>query len=188
MSFVLPKIDANECNMLACRLTADLGFADIDCKENIRRTAEVGRLMVDAGVITLVYLISPFEQERRMARALFVPGDCIETFIDAPPHVLERRDPKGLYAKARKGLTKNFTGIDSPYERPVASDIVIDSTTSLIEQAAHTIETFLRHQWVWEQPLHQQRASTMKTLVVVQVGFNGVAASNKTSTSSYQYA
>lgn len=129
-------------------LTADLGFADSDRKENIRRTAEVGRLMVDAGVITLVCLISPFEQERRMARALFAAGDFIEIFIDAPLDVLERRDPKGLYAKARKGLIKNFTGIDSPYERPVAPDIVIDSANASIEQAARTIETFLRRQRV----------------------------------------
>ncbi|PMY64074.1 adenylyl-sulfate kinase [Pseudomonas sp. FW305-25] len=126
-------------------LTADLGFADDDRKENIRRTAEVGKLMVDAGVITLVCLISPFEQERRMARALFDPSDFIEIFIDAPLHVLERRDPKGLYAKARKGLIKNFTGIDSPYERPVSPDIVIDSATSSVEQAAHTIEAFLQN-------------------------------------------
>ncbi|WP_243787259.1 adenylyl-sulfate kinase [Pseudomonas amygdali] len=130
-------------------LTADLGFADSDRKENIRRTAEVGKLMVDAGVITMVCLISPFEQERRMARALFAPGDFIEIFIDAPLHVLERRDPKGLYARARKGLIKNFTGIDSPYERPVAPDIVIDSTTSSIEQAARTIEIFLSRKRVW---------------------------------------
>nr|WP_329605965.1 MULTISPECIES: adenylyl-sulfate kinase [unclassified Pseudomonas] len=70
-------------------------------------------------------------------------------FIDAPLHVLELRDPKGLYAKARKGLIKNFTGIDSPYERPEAPEIVIDSTTSSIEQAAHTIESFLKRQRVW---------------------------------------
>ncbi|NMX69500.1 adenylyl-sulfate kinase [Pseudomonas sp. WS 5111] len=130
-------------------LTADLGFADSDRKENIRRTAEVGRLMVDAGVITLVCLISPFEQERRMARALFAPGDFIEIFIDAPLPVLEQRDPKGLYAKARKGLIKHFTGIDSPYERPVAPDIVIDSANTSIEHAAHTIETFVLRQRLW---------------------------------------
>lgn len=126
-------------------LTADLGFADDDRKENIRRTAEAGRLMVDAGVITLVCLISPFEQERRMARALFAPEDFIEIFIDAPLAVLERRDPKGLYAKARKGLIKNFTGIDSPYERPLSPDILIDSATTSVEQAAHTIEAFLHN-------------------------------------------
>lgn len=130
-------------------LTADLGFADDDRKENIRRTAEVGRLMVDAGVITLVCLISPFEQERRMARALFAPDDFIEIFIDAPLAVLERRDPKGLYAKARQGLIKNFTGIDSPYERPLSPDIVIDSATTSVEQAAHTIEALLHHRRCW---------------------------------------
>ncbi|SDI21254.1 adenylylsulfate kinase/bifunctional enzyme CysN/CysC [Pseudomonas flavescens] len=130
-------------------LTADLGFADDDRKENIRRTAEVGRLMVDAGVITLVCLISPFEQERRVARALFAPDDFIEIFIDAPLAVLERRDPKGLYAKARKGLIKNFTGIDSPYERPLSPDILIDSATTSVEQAAHTIEAFLHNRRFW---------------------------------------
>ncbi len=126
-------------------LSADLGFTDADRKENIRRTAEVGKLMVDAGVITLVCLISPFEQERRMTRALFAPDDFIEIFIDAPLHVLEQRDPKGLYAKARQGLIKNFTGIDSPYERPVSPDIVVDSATCSIEQAAQTIEAFLQN-------------------------------------------
>ncbi|WP_306494928.1 adenylyl-sulfate kinase [Pseudomonas sp. W4I3] len=130
-------------------LTADLGFVDDDRKENIRRTAEVGKLMVDAGVITLVCLISPFEQERRMARALFAPDDFIEIFIDAPLAVLERRDPKGLYAKARKGLIKNFTGIDSPYERPPSPDILIDSATISVEQAAHTIEAFLHNRRCW---------------------------------------
>ncbi|MBA2925462.1 adenylyl-sulfate kinase [Pseudomonas sp. P7] len=126
-------------------LSADLGFTDADRKENIRRTAEVGKLMVDAGVITLVCLISPFEQERRIARALFAPDDFIEIFIDAPLHVLEQRDPRGLYAKARQGLIKNFTGIDSPYERPVSPDIVIDSAACSIEQAAQTIEAFLQN-------------------------------------------
>jgi adenylylsulfate kinase len=126
-------------------LSADLGFTDADRKENIRRTAEVCKLMVDAGVITLVCLISPFEQERRMASALFAPDDFIEIFVDAPLHVLEQRDPKGLYAKARQGLIKNFTGIDSPYERPVSPDIVVDSATCSIEQAAQTIEAFLQN-------------------------------------------
>lgn len=128
-------------------LSADLGFADADRKENIRRTAEVGKLMVDAGVITLVCLISPFEQERRMARTLFAPDDFIEIFVDAPLQVLEQRDPKGLYAKARQGLIKNFTGIDSPYERPVSPDIVIDSATCSIEQAAQTVEAFLQNRF-----------------------------------------
>lgn len=84
-----------------------------------------------------------------MARALFAPGDFIEIFIDAPLPVLEQRDPKGLYAKARKGLIKHFTGIDSPYERPVAPDIVIDSANTSIEHAAHTIETFVLRQRLW---------------------------------------
>lgn len=126
-------------------LSADLGFTDADRKENIRRTAHAGKLMVDAGLITLVCLISPFECERRMARALFAPEDFIEIFIDAPLHVLEQRDPKGLYAKARQGVIKNFTGIDSPYERPVSPDIMIDSAACSIEQAAQTVEAFLQN-------------------------------------------
>lgn len=125
-------------------LTSDLTFDDDGRKENIRRTAEVARLMVDAGAITMVCLISPFEKERRMARALFASDDFIEIFVDAPLAVLERRDPKGLYAKARQGLIKNFTGIDSPYERPTSPDIVINSATTSISQAAELIATFLQ--------------------------------------------
>ena len=99
-------------------LNKDLGFTASDRAENIRRVAEVAKLMVDAGLIVIVAFISPFSSERRMARALVEPGEFFEVYVDAPLHVAEERDPKGLYAKARRGELANFTGIDSPYEPP----------------------------------------------------------------------
>jgi bifunctional enzyme CysN/CysC len=104
-------------------LNRDLGFTEADRVENIRRVAEVAKLMVDAGLIVLVSFISPFIGERRMARDLFDQGEFIEVFVDTPIEECERRDVKGLYAKARAGALKNFTGIDSPYERPQAPEI-----------------------------------------------------------------
>ena len=104
-------------------LSRDLGFTDADRVENIRRVAEVARLMVDAGLIVLVSFISPFRAERRMARSLFEAGEFIEVFVDAPLEVCERRDPKGLYAKARRGELRNFTGIDSPYDPPDSPEV-----------------------------------------------------------------
>ena len=110
-------------------LNKDLGFTAQDRVENIRRVAEVSRLMVDAGLIVLVSFISPFRSERRMARELFAPGEFLEVFIDTPLAEAERRDVKGLYKKARRGELKNFTGIDSPYEAPEAAEIRIDTTS-----------------------------------------------------------
>ncbi len=99
-------------------LNRDLGFTEADRVENVRRVAEVAKLMVDAGLIVMVSFISPFSSERRMARELFADGEFLEVFVDTPIEECERRDAKGLYAKARKGELKNFTGIDSPYEAP----------------------------------------------------------------------
>ena len=104
-------------------LNKDLGFTDEDRVENIRRVAEVARLMADAGLVVLVSFISPFRAERRMARELFPEGEFLEVFVDAPLALAEQRDVKGLYAKARAGKIKNFTGIDSPYEAPEAAEI-----------------------------------------------------------------
>lgn len=104
-------------------LNSDLGFTEVDRVENIRRVAEVAKLMVDAGLIVLVSFISPFRAERHMARRLFDHGEFLEVFIDTPIEECERRDVKGLYAKARKGELKNFTGFDSPYEPPEAPDV-----------------------------------------------------------------
>ncbi len=104
-------------------LNRDLGFTEADRVENIRRVAEVAKLMVDAGLSVLVSFISPFISERRMARSLFAEGEFVEVFVDTPLEECERRDGKGLYAKARRGELKNFTGIDSPYEAPEAPEV-----------------------------------------------------------------
>jgi bifunctional enzyme CysN/CysC len=120
-------------------LNKDLGFTAQDRVENIRRVAEVSRLMVDAGLIVLVSFISPFRSERRMARELFAPGEFFEVFVDTPLAEAERRDVKGLYKKARRGELKNFTGIDSPYEPPESPEIRIDTTALNPAQAADEI-------------------------------------------------
>lgn len=106
-------------------LNKDLGFTDHDRVENIRRVAEVSKLMVDAGLIVLTAFISPFRSERHMARALMEEGEFVEVFVDTPLDVCEARDPKGLYKKARAGELKNFTGIDSAYEPPRNAEIVL---------------------------------------------------------------
>jgi bifunctional enzyme CysN/CysC len=120
-------------------LNRDLGFTDEDRVENIRRVAEVARLMVDAGLIVMVSFISPFRAERRLARDLMGPGEFVEVHVDTPLAVAEQRDVKGLYRKARDGQLKNFTGIDSPYEPPEAAEIVIDTTRESPEAAAERI-------------------------------------------------
>lgn len=120
-------------------LNKDLGFTDADRVENIRRIAEVAKLMVDAGQIVLVSFISPFRSERRMARELVEHNEFFEIFIDTPIQVAEERDPKGLYKKMRRGELKNFTGIDSPYETPEHAEIRIDTTTQTPEQAVEQI-------------------------------------------------
>jgi bifunctional enzyme CysN/CysC len=125
-------------------LNKDLGFAAQDRVENVRRVAEVSRLMVDAGLIVLVSFISPFRAERRMARALFEPGEFFEVFVDTPLAVAEGRDAKGLYRKARRGELKNFTGIDSPYEPPEHAEIRLDTTRLTAEEAADLVVAQLR--------------------------------------------
>ena len=108
-------------------LCRDLGFTEVDRVENIRRVAEVARLMVDAGLIVIVAFISPFRSERAYARSLFEPGEFKEVFVDASLEACAARDPKGLYAKALRGEIRNFTGIDSPYERPERPDLRLDT-------------------------------------------------------------
>jgi bifunctional enzyme CysN/CysC len=120
-------------------LNKDLGFTEADRVENIRRVAEVSKLMVDAGLIVLVSFISPFRAERRMARELVEEGEFFEVFIDTPLAVAEERDPKGLYQKARRGELANFTGIDSPYEVPQTPEIRVDTTRTGAEEAAEDI-------------------------------------------------
>ena len=120
-------------------LNKDLGFTDEDRVENIRRVAEVAKLMVDAGLIVLVSFISPFRAERRMAREMFEDGEFLEVYVDTPLAVAEQRDVKGLYAKARAGEIRNFTGIDSPYEVPENPELVLDGASSNTEQMASKV-------------------------------------------------
>ncbi|ACG78674.1 sulfate adenylate transferase, subunit 1/adenylylsulfate kinase cysN/C [Phenylobacterium zucineum HLK1] len=124
-------------------LNKDLGFTEEDRVENIRRVAEVSKLMVDAGLIVLVSFISPFRAERRMARELMGEREFVEVFVDTPLEEAERRDVKGLYKKARAGQLKNFTGIDSPYEPPENAEIRIDTTRMSPDEAAEQIFAWL---------------------------------------------
>jgi len=126
-------------------LNKDLGFTDADRVENVRRVAEVGRLMVDAGMIVLASFISPFRAERRMARDLMDDGEFVEVFVDSGLATAESRDRKGLYAKARRGELVNFTGIDSPYEEPESPEIHLDTSGSATaEEAAEQVVAYLR--------------------------------------------
>ena len=120
-------------------LNKDLGFTDEDRVENIRRVSEVAKLMTDAGLIVLVSFISPFRAERRMARDLFAEGEFAEVFVDTPIEVCEKRDPKGLYAKARAGQIRNFTGIDSPYELPEHADYHLRNVDIAAEELAQQL-------------------------------------------------
>ena len=124
-------------------LNRDLGFTEADRVENIRRVAEVARLMLDAGLITLVSFISPFRAERDMARAMVGPDEFVEVFVDTPLAVAEQRDPKGLYRKARRGELKHFTGIDSPYEPPAQPELRVDTVAESPEEAADRIVAYL---------------------------------------------
>jgi bifunctional enzyme CysN/CysC len=125
-------------------LNRDLGFTEADRVENIRRVAEVARLLVDAGLIVLVAFISPYRAERQFARSLFDPGEFIEVFVDTPLEECERRDVKGLYAKARRGELKNFTGIDSVYEPPESAEIYLRTTGLTPETCVDQILQLLR--------------------------------------------
>ncbi len=125
-------------------LNRDLGFTQEARVENIRRVAEVSKLMVDAGLITLVSFISPYRSEREMARESLEAGEFIEIYVATPLAVAEQRDVKGLYAKARAGEIKNFTGIDSPYEEPENPDIVLDTSVQDAETLAEQVVTYLR--------------------------------------------
>ncbi|MGI9420307.1 MAG: adenylyl-sulfate kinase, partial [Geminicoccaceae bacterium] len=120
-------------------LNKDLGFTDADRVENIRRVAEVGKLMVDAGLIVMASFISPFRSERDLARELFDQGEFVEVFVDASIDACERRDPKGLYQRARDGKIPNFTGISSPYEPPETPEIHLQTEQLTPEEAAEMV-------------------------------------------------
>ncbi|MGF6128645.1 adenylylsulfate kinase [Pseudomonas frederiksbergensis] len=124
-------------------LCSDLGMG-ADCRrENIRRMAEVARLMVDAGLIVIVAAISPFRAERDTARRLFTEGDFVEVYVSTPFAVCAQRDPKGLYQAALQGRIKDFTGIDSPYEAPLTAECEIDTQNLDLEDACARLSTFL---------------------------------------------
>ena len=120
-------------------LCGDLGFSERDRVENIRRVGEVGKLMVDAGLIVLASFISPFRRERQMVRQMLEPGEFIEVYLNTPLNVCEQRDPKGLYQKARAGEIGNFTGISSPYEPPEAPEASIDSSELSLEESVRQV-------------------------------------------------
>ncbi len=126
-------------------LNKDLGFTDEDRVENIRRVAQVAKLMTDAGLIVLVSFISPFRSEREMARSLLAPGEFAEIFVDTPLEICEQRDVKGLYEKARAGKIPNFTGIDSPYEIPMTPEFHLQTTDANSEVLATRIVDYIRH-------------------------------------------
>jgi adenylylsulfate kinase len=120
-------------------LNSDLGFSEADRNENVRRAAEAARLMVDAGLIVIVGLISPFKKERDWARSLFKDNQFNEIFISTSLQECEQRDVKGLYQKARRGEVKDFTGIDSPYEPPEKPDVIIDTENKSVSDCVQMI-------------------------------------------------
>ena len=124
-------------------LNSDLGFNEESRVENIRRIGEVSKLFLDAGIITLTAFISPFKSDRNLVRKLFNEGDFLEVFIDSPLEVCENRDPKGMYAKARKGEIKNFTGISSPYESPENPEIHVINNNISLDEASNQIINYL---------------------------------------------
>lgn len=121
-------------------LNKDLGFSNQDRVENIRRIAEVAKLMMDAGLVVITAFISPFEEDRRLAKALIGSKNFLEVYLDTPLEICEGRDIKGLYKKARLGQLKNMTGIDSPYEVPVSPDIIIDASEEIIKSVESLVK------------------------------------------------
>ncbi|MEB3101801.1 adenylyl-sulfate kinase [Ferviditalea candida] len=125
-------------------LNKDLGFSPEDRAENIRRIGEVAKLFVDAGIIVLTAFISPFQADRQLVRKLTEEGEFIEIYVECPLEECEKRDPKGLYQKARRGEIPEFTGITSPYEEPAHPEIVIQSGNSTVDEAVGKIIDYLK--------------------------------------------
>ena len=124
-------------------LNKDLGFSEADRNENIRRVSEVARLLVESGLIVIVSFISPYRAQRDRARSLFELGEFLEIFVDTPLRECERRDPKGLYAKARRGELQEFTGIDSPYEAPVSPEVHLQTMLQSPDECVDRIQQVL---------------------------------------------
>lgn len=133
-------------------LNQDLGFSEEDRIENIRRVGEVSKLFTDAGLIVVSAFISPFTSDRRMVRRLFPAGEFLEVFLDTPLEVCEERDPKGLYAKARSGEIKDFTGITSPYEKPERPEIQLDTSKMTVEDCVESIVAYLQERGLISGP------------------------------------
>ena len=144
-------------------LNKDLGFTDRDRVENIRRVGESAKLMVDAGLIVITAFISPFRKDREMVRSLFEPTEFIEVYLNAPIETCEARDPKGLYKKARQGLIKNFTGIDSPYEAPDSPEITVDSSQLSVDEAVEKVAEHLLKGGFLEPPTVEAISSESKS-------------------------
>jgi len=125
-------------------LNKDLGFSDLERVENIRRIGELSKLMIDAGLLVMTAFISPFKTDRDMVRALVQSHEFIEIYMDTSLEECERRDPKGLYKKARKGEIKNFTGVDSEYEIPISAEVIVDSVALSIEECADHVVQYLK--------------------------------------------
>ena len=128
-------------------LCDDLGFEPADRRENVRRVGEVGRLFVDAGVIAIAAFISPYRSDRDRIREKMKRGDFVEVHVSTPISVCEKRDPKGLYAKARSGEIDEFTGVSAPYEAPLAPEITVDASQLTVDEAVERIIEFLRPDW-----------------------------------------
>ncbi|WGZ96034.1 MAG: adenylyl-sulfate kinase [Candidatus Thiothrix putei] len=126
-------------------LSKDLGFSDADRVENIRRIGEAAKLMVDAGLIVITAFISPFRADRQMVRDMLEPGEFMELYMDVPLEICEERDPKGLYQKARAGQIKYFTGIDSPYEAPLAPELTATPDVSIHEEVERIVSYLIQH-------------------------------------------
>jgi len=133
-------------------LCADLGYSAAERRENVRRVAEVARLLVESGFVVVAALISPLESDRRMARGLFAPDEFIETFCSAPLSVCEERDPKGLYRRARAAELTEFTGVSAPYEPPRHPEIVVDTARVSVEDSLSTVLVCLGERGVIDAP------------------------------------
>jgi bifunctional enzyme CysN/CysC len=145
-------------------LSRDLGFTEPDRVENIRRAMEVARLFVDAGLVVIVAFISPYRAERDLARSRFEPLEFVEIHVDASLEECERRDPKGLYAKARRGELKNFTGIDSDYEAPAAPEIHLDTVSRSADECVDLILSYLESNALNETAAGESRNGRIRRL------------------------
>jgi len=132
-------------------LCGDLGFSDADRKENIRRVGEVAKLMADAGLIVMAAFISPFRADRQVVRDVLPEGQFVEVYMDASLRVCKERDPKGLYGKAERGEIKQFTGIDSPYEPPLAPEVHIDADNTSVPEAMNQMLDYLHEKGILEK-------------------------------------